>query len=306
MAISAQAICLSLASQKSDAFNGARDMPDAKTHRQDSIRYWHTPVAGGMDMLYADCVAHRFARHAHEEFVLAMYERGAEEFEATGKKLIAAEGSVLLIPPCIAHNGQAAISDGWSYRAFYPRLEFVREVSHAMFRNNVQPDAMAIRIFSDAPLFGQLANVHRFFLQNVSSLDREISLVNAIQAVLARVFPNAEARASGDENKAVAMAREFIHAHYSDPISGNEIAAAVGLSLPHLMRVFFKRLGVPINVYLISVRLGHARRLLRSGQRAAAVATEVGFADQSHLIRRFREAFGVTPGQYVHDSVHAY
>jgi AraC-like DNA-binding protein len=29
------------------------------------------------------------------------------------------------------------------------------------------------------------------------------------------------------------------------------------------------------------------------------VAAEVGFVDQSHLIKRFRSAFGITPGQYV-------
>jgi AraC-like DNA-binding protein len=106
----------------------------------------------------------------------------------------------------------------------------------------------------------------------------------------------------GGIGRAVSIAREFIDAHYCDPISGAEIAAVAGLNLPHLMRTFFARMGVPINVYLTTVRLGHARRLLRAGENAATVAVDVGFSDQSHLIRRFREAFGVTPGQYVRDS----
>jgi AraC family chemosensory pili system transcriptional regulator ChpD len=32
------------------------------------------------------------------------------------------------------------------------------------------------------------------------------------------------------------------------------------------------------------------------------VASQVGFADQSHLIRHFRAAYGVTPGRYARDS----
>ena len=37
---------------------------------------------------------------------------------------------------------------------------------------------------------------------------------------------------------------------------------------------------------------------LRNGMAPAAVAAEIGFADQSHLGRAFRRAFGVTPGCY--------
>nr|WP_247385558.1 MULTISPECIES: helix-turn-helix domain-containing protein [unclassified Bradyrhizobium] len=43
-------------------------------------------------------------------------------------------------------------------------------------------------------------------------------------------------------------------------------------------------------------RLNDARELLRRGESIAGVAAETGFADQSHLGRFFRRAFGITPG----------
>jgi len=46
------------------------------------------------------------------------------------------------------------------------------------------------------------------------------------------------------------------------------------------------------------VRLRHAKRLLRSEAPIARIAVDVGFADQSHLTRRFQRAFGITPGQF--------
>jgi AraC-like DNA-binding protein len=45
-------------------------------------------------------------------------------------------------------------------------------------------------------------------------------------------------------------------------------------------------------------RLNKARDLLRAGQTIADVAFEMGFADQSHLGRWFKRAFGITPGLY--------
>ena len=39
--------------------------------------------------------------------------------------------------------------------------------------------------------------------------------------------------------------------------------------------------------------------MLALGEPAAEVAAELGFVDQSHLIRRFKDHFGVTPYSFV-------
>jgi AraC-like DNA-binding protein len=50
------------------------------------------------------------------------------------------------------------------------------------------------------------------------------------------------------------------------------------------------------------VRLARARRLLAEGKSVSWVAYECGFADQSHLNRRFREHYGLTPGAFLEQS----
>jgi AraC-like DNA-binding protein len=45
-------------------------------------------------------------------------------------------------------------------------------------------------------------------------------------------------------------------------------------------------------------RLNFARDQLRGGMPLAELALASGFADQPHLTRMFRSAFGVTPGRY--------
>ena len=65
-----------------------------------------------------------------------------------------------------------------------------------------------------------------------------------------------------------------------------------------LMRLFARHIGSPQHTYMTHVRLRVARQLLLKGEPAAAAAAAVGYVDQSHLTKRFRAAFGVTPGQF--------
>ena len=64
------------------------------------------------------------------------------------------------------------------------------------------------------------------------------------------------------------------------------------------IRAFRKEVGLSPHAYLNQLRLLEARRLIAQGRAPADVATQVGFYDQSHLIRHFKRVYGITPGQY--------
>jgi AraC-like DNA-binding protein len=55
---------------------------------------------------------------------------------------------------------------------------------------------------------------------------------------------------------------------------------------------------MPPHTYLENVRIRQVQRLIEAGKPMAEIAAEVGFSSQSHLINRFKQIIGVTPGQY--------
>jgi AraC family transcriptional regulator len=92
---------------------------------------------------------------------------------------------------------------------------------------------------------------------------------------------------------------EFIEANLDMPLTVIDMAASTGLSASHFSRAFSATLKVPPHAYLMTRRLTRAQQLLVSSNLPLAeIALMTGFADQSHLCRRFREAIGVPPSVF--------
>ena len=64
------------------------------------------------------------------------------------------------------------------------------------------------------------------------------------------------------------------------------------------LRAFKRRFGLAPHAYQLRVRLGLAQKSLREGMPPAHVAAELGFVDQSHFTRHFKQLVGVTPAKY--------
>jgi AraC-like DNA-binding protein len=98
-------------------------------------------------------------------------------------------------------------------------------------------------------------------------------------------------------------ARDYLEARPAEHTSLDELAAAVGVSKFHLVRIFRRRFGVPPHAYGMQLRLRYARALLLEGRTIREASDAAGFADVSHLTREFKRAFGVTPGRFRKDIV---
>jgi AraC-like DNA-binding protein len=98
---------------------------------------------------------------------------------------------------------------------------------------------------------------------------------------------------------AVEKARRYLEEHHPFPISLADVASAVGTGKFHLAHSFSRIVRMSMFEYLRHFRASRALDLLRAGGRPIDVAAAVGFVDQSHLIRAFRDQFGFTPGHFV-------
>jgi AraC-like DNA-binding protein len=94
-------------------------------------------------------------------------------------------------------------------------------------------------------------------------------------------------------------AQELLSANLSGRILLADLAKACDLSVRQFTRAFRQSTGLAPHQWLVQRRLEKAKSLLEDTKLSLAdVASDCGFADQSHFTRVFMNAVGATPGEW--------
>jgi AraC-like DNA-binding protein len=129
-------------------------------------------------------------------------------------------------------------------------------------------------------------------------LERQGALSRYLTLLFARAGEAPPPSPAVGGERAVRRAREFIESNYAGRLSLDAVAEAAGVSKFHLERTFGTKVGMPVWEFVKHARVRRGLSFLRQGRRPAEVSTLVGFSDQAHMTRVFRELLGFTPGHY--------
>ncbi|MGP3958401.1 AraC family ligand binding domain-containing protein [Nonomuraea sp. 3N208] len=260
-------------------------------------RYWRYHGLGGLDLMRAQFVRHRFARHSHETYAIGTLEAGQEEIRFADGVQYASADEVVMIEPGVVHTGEPHTTDGWAYRVLYPSVEQVREVADEIGVPGGTP-SFERRVVADPRLSQRVAAAHRA-AESGGSLAADTELHMLLTLVLAAYGtrrPQRQAHTVG--RRSVAQVRDLLHATMPDPPSLAQLATVAGVSPYVLLRSFRRTYGMPPHAYVTQLRVAKARELLRQGMPPSQAAVTAGFCDQSHLSRHFRRLVGVPPRAY--------
>ncbi|MCR4855609.1 MAG: AraC family transcriptional regulator [Erysipelotrichaceae bacterium] len=105
-----------------------------------------------------------------------------------------------------------------------------------------------------------------------------------------------------DEHSSTKLIRDlisYIHDHFKETISLDDLSKQVSLSKYHLSREFKKQTGFPPNDYLIQLRMEHARNLLvNSSLPIGQIGQLSGFENEAYFSRLFKQKTGNSPSVY--------
>nr|WP_315445157.1 AraC family transcriptional regulator [uncultured Pseudomonas sp.] len=264
----------------------------------ESIRFWQTTPLAGVELLSARYIEQRFAPHVHDGYVIGMIMAGAQRYRYRGAEHLAGSGTLVLINPDELHTGHKGTENGWLYRAFYPDTGKVMALLDELELPSAPMPAFGETLYRDPDLVNGFCQLHRLLENPATALQQQTVWREMMMLLLKRHAAVRIPGKPGKEHRAVVRAKELLHAQLAAPPSLEELAAAVNLSPFHFARVFRRATGMPPHTWLMQQRIATARGLLQSGCLPVEVALQLGFADQSHLSRQFKQVYGVGPAAY--------
>ncbi|WP_313027126.1 AraC family transcriptional regulator [Pseudomonas lopnurensis] len=254
----------------------------------------------GIETIRAHFEGHAYDPHFHESYLIGFTEQGIQQFHCRRELHSSMPGQVFLLEPGEIHDGHAPDQSGFTYSLLYLDPQWIERELRALFEdapNQCQP-AFAKTLENEPALVAVIADAFQALQGREMRIVRQAAL-DALLGKLARHLSWRPRHASDPRLPAVALrARDYLHAHMDQDLGLDDLARVSGVDRFRLSRAFKAAFGLAPHAYLVQLRLARARQLLAAGQPPALVAMTLGFADQSHLGRWFRRAYGLTPAHY--------
>lgn len=264
-------------------------------------KIWYNPQLD-IELFQAVYIKNGFPLHMHEHYVICLIENGVQSFTHRGTKYVTPAGGLNILNPEDAHTGEPKDEYGFEFRSLYPTISHMREVVYEMtgqWQNH--PFFPDIQI-NDLELAPHVRALHLALTQETPLIEQETLFLTVLTKLIMKYSDiRSSMRALKSEKNTVQKACHYIRECVTEGVTLTQLAAHVGLSRYHLLRVFHKEVGMPPHAYLESVRINKAKQFLEQGLSLTEVAYETGFSDQSHFSNRFKRMIGVTPGQYAQE-----
>lgn len=237
--------------------------------------------------------------HYHNDIEILQVLEGKMELTIGNEQIIAEPGRLYFINPEEIHSLYTASSPA-AYRCFI----FGKELLNLPADNRITTTLLD-------PIFERKLQFPRQscdpalppLLEEIDQAHRqgknEILIFSDLLKILALTAPTLR---TADGKKIIDPLRSairFMEEHFNEKISLSEIAEQAGFNSQYFCSYFKKHTrSTPIE-YLTSLRIRHAKELLRKTNLSILeIAMQSGFENVSFFIQKFKKATGQTPGQY--------
>lgn len=261
--------------------------------RQDLSRYWFDPALPFAESRRA-CDSHAaYLPHTHPTLSVGAVDAGASVFSHDSRETRLAPGAVVWVPAGCVHACNPVADGRWSYQMIHVDAAWADAVLDEAGRARVR----RIHVTHQAAAYRAVCALNEMLFSTADNVEKEAALVAFIgdmQSLLGEGIRAAQATATASLGHVTAL----LQARHEDRLPLAELAAVANLSRYQLIRQFRAEFGMTPHAYQLDVRINHARQLLRRGAAPADVAQQLGFADQSHFHRAFRQRVALTPRAY--------
>jgi AraC-like DNA-binding protein len=259
------------------------------------VQAWQPPIDGIREVFHATFAEHAYPLHTHDTWTLFIVDHGGIRYDLDRHARGAEPSMVSILPPHVVHDGRSASGEGFRNRVLY--------VETSVLPERLIGPAVDQPIVGGPDIRARVSALHDALACRDDLLEAELRFASLLDSVRARLGDAAADPSSILASELAERLRAYLDAHLFEQATIADAAAELGVGATQLARAFTSAFGIAPHRYVLGRRLDAARTRLLGGQPLADVAAEVGFCDQAHLTRRFRDFLGFTPGQFARSTL---
>ncbi|WEK53994.1 MAG: AraC family transcriptional regulator [Candidatus Cohnella colombiensis] len=262
------------------------------THSQIDIAFDTVVHASAGSIVYPP--GGRFGPRVQQDIQLVMLYTGEIDVTIDGRFIHVSPGHLLLLKPGHEESFQFSKKEETWHRWIAVHVSCLSdETRHTLYQlPECIPLTEEINRLTDLMLIAQQHDAHH-----------DDPAIRSLGLTALHLYPSESKRAhlQREKHPAIYKALSWIREHYAEDISLSDLAAYVGLSSEHLLRLFKQDVGVPPIQYLWNYRVDRSIELLTStGLTILEIAHRCGFKTSHHFARLIKKTTGRTATEIRH------
>ena len=250
--------------------------------------------------MFVQCMGHYkalpgygvFDRSRLKSFLLLYTTHGEGCIRYLDKEIVLKPGSATLIDCTLPHSYYCAPDSMWEFRWIHFSGACIDGYMSDYLANwGAAPLSEGTEFFR---------NIYELMCKNTptSFIECSTKLISACSEILIHVMENNETVLKRT-SPMVSSAIEIFEEEFQSDLDLSAVCDRLSVSKFYFLRTFRQQTGYTPNDYLITVRLNHAKSLLRSTSMTIEdIALECGFSTSTYFIRVFKLHESVTPLHY--------
>lgn len=247
--------------------------------------------------------------HWHDEYQFSYVTQGEIYFYINDQTFILKEGQGIFINTGCMHSIKAVNDPESTYVCINIDKKLFSSFKGSVIEQKYLKTLTQSAIFLDLSeewhieCINKLKDIYQFYVDKSFSFEIDIC-INLMQT-LALIVKNAlnpillTTIESKDEYQKIKRILSFLHQHYAEKITLEQIAQHIFLNKNECCRLFKRKTKMTIFEYLLEHRLNKSIELLiHSDKSISQIAIDTGFSTVSYYIDTFHKNVGITPNEY--------
>ena len=240
---------------------------------------------------------HSWGPGIRDHFLIHFVVSGKGRYICNGKTYNLKSGDMFLIKPSQVVHYIADENDPWEYYWVGFNGTYAQKVvSNLPFKDNMP-------VYSPKDYEACKEYLYQIYANSGNTMSHSTAMIGYMYLFLAKLIEESSLLSpapSVTQSSYVIEAIKYIQFNYSNDISVDDIASAVGISRSHLYRVFVSNLDQSPIDYLTEYRINEACNLIKNTNLSISqIAVSVGFFDQFYFSRVFKKIKNVPPSKYL-------